>query len=323
MKSGVEIREARSADVARATELLRDQLGGHHIDLTEDAAERCVRGLLDRPDAGRVLVAGAGDEVIGIAIVSFLWTVEHGGAAAWLDELYVLPERRGDGVGRRLVDEVVKIAEASGCHAVDLEVEVGHEDVERLYERAGFRRRDRARWYRPLPAPVPGTDFAPSLRETRPGTLAGPSQAGETPRDPRPHASLDHLSLGVDDLARSKRFYDAALAPLGLVAHEQITGEIAYGPAGAAPAEGFAFYVGFEDLAAKRAVAPSAGFHVALRAPTRASVRAFHAAGLASGGRDLGAPGLRPHYHEHYYGAFLLDPDGHHVEAVCHAPEVE
>ena len=73
--------------------------------------------------------------------------------------------------------------------------------------------------------------------------------------------------------------------------------------------------------AAKRALSPSAGFHLAFRAPSRDAVRAFHAAGLAHGGTDLGAPGLRPRYHADYYGAFLADPDGDHVEAVCHAPE--
>jgi GNAT superfamily N-acetyltransferase/catechol 2,3-dioxygenase-like lactoylglutathione lyase family enzyme len=308
MKSAVEIREARPGDVARATELLRDQLGGHHIDLSEDAAERCVRGLLARPDAGKILVAREDGNTIGIAILTFLWTVEHGGAATWLDELYVVPERRGDGVGQRLVEAVVKVAEAAGCSAVDLEVESGHEDVERLYERSGFRRHRRSRWYLPLATPDRSRGFVPSLREAMSG-------------GPRPFASLDHLSLGVNDLARSKAFYDAALAPLGLVAHLQIPGEVAYGPPDETPEEGFAFYIGFEDPAAKRAVSTSAGFHIALRAPTRASVRAFHAAGLANGGRDHGAPGLRPQYHEHYYGAFLLDPDGHHVEAVCHAPE--
>jgi catechol 2,3-dioxygenase-like lactoylglutathione lyase family enzyme len=141
------------------------------------------------------------------------------------------------------------------------------------------------------------------------------------PSGPRPFASLDHMSLGVSDLARAKAFYDAALAPLGLVAHEQIPGEVAYGPPDETPVEGFAFYIGFEDPAAKRPVHPAAGFHVAFRAPTRAAVRAFHEAALANGGKTYGEPGLRPQYHADYYGAFVLDPDGHHIEAVCHAVE--
>ena len=66
---------------------------------------------------------------------------------------------------------------------------------------------------------------------------------------------------------------------------------------------------------------PIPGAHLCIRAPDRASVATFHAAALAAGGRDDGAPGLRPHYHADYYGAFVLDPDGHRIEAVCHAPE--
>ena len=138
----------------------------------------------------------------------------------------------------------------------------------------------------------------------------------------RPHASLDHMSLGVNDLGRSRRFYDAALAPLGLVPHLQIPGEVAYGPPSEHdPVEGFAFYIGFEDPAAKRPVNPSAGLHVALRAPSREAVRQFYRAALAAGGLSNGEPGLRPQYHANYYGAFVIDPDGHHIEAVCHAPE--
>jgi len=113
-------------------------------------------------------------------------------------------------------------------------------------------------------------------------------------------------------------------APLGLVAHVQIPGEVAYGPRGDLNVdEGFAFYIGFEDPSAKRQVSPFAGFHVAFRAPTREAVRRFYEAALAAGGRDNGPPGLRPNYHANYYGAFVLDLDGHHIEAVCHAPESE
>ena len=70
-----------------------------------------------------------------------------------------------------------------------------------------------------------------------------------------------------------------------------------------------------------RPVRPSAGFHIAFRAPSRAAVVAFYEAALHAGGRDYGAPGLRPRYHSHYFGAFVLDPDGHHIEAVCHQPD--
>jgi ribosomal protein S18 acetylase RimI-like enzyme/catechol 2,3-dioxygenase-like lactoylglutathione lyase family enzyme len=301
-----EIREAAAHDLAAAVALLRTQLGEHAIDLAPDARARAVRGIERNREFGRVLVAHDGGRIVGVALLSFLWTLEHGGASAWLDELYVAPDARGRGIGRALAEAAIAAAESADCIALDLEVEPGHDAAVRLYETLGFRRHDRARWMRPL-ARARSVDSA---------SLATPDS-----RDCRPFASLDHLSLGVADLARSKAFYDAALAPLGLVAHVQIPGEIAYGPPDESPVSGFAFYIGFEDPAAKRAVSPSAGFHLAFRAPTRQRVRDFHTAGLAHGGTDLGAPGLRPRYHADYYGAFLADPDGHHVEAVCHAAE--
>jgi ribosomal protein S18 acetylase RimI-like enzyme/catechol 2,3-dioxygenase-like lactoylglutathione lyase family enzyme len=302
---GYAIREATATDFRAAVALLQTQLAEHAIDLAPAVLARAVRGIERNREFGRVLVARAGERVVGVALISFLWTLEHGGAAAWLDELYVVPEARGGGIGRALTEAAIAAAESADCIALDLEVEPGHDAAIRLYERLGFRRHDRARWMRPLAR-----------------GRAGDAASLDTPdsRDRRPFASHDHLSLGVNDLARAKAFYDAVLAPLGLVAHQQITGEYAYGPPDESPVQGFAFYVGFEDPKAKRADAPSAGFHLAFRAPTRAAVRAFHAAGLAHGGTDLGAPGLRPHYHADYYGAFLADPDGHHVEAVCHAP---
>lgn len=304
---GATIREATGADRAAVVALLRAQLDEHSIDLASDAIDFAVRGLERNRELGRVLVAVDADgSVLGVAVLSFLWTLEHGGASAWLDELYVAPAGRGRGLGRALTEAAIAAADAAACIALDLEVEPGHEVAERLYERLGFRRHRR-------------THLVLPLARGRAGDAA--SLATPDSREARPFASLDHLSLGVGDLARSRRFYDAALAPLGLVPHATGPTEIGYGPPGEKPVQGFAFYIGFEDPAAQRAVAPSAGFHFALRAPNREAVRRFHAAGLAHGGADLGAPGLRPHYHADYYGAFLADPDGHHVEAVCHAPE--
>jgi catechol 2,3-dioxygenase-like lactoylglutathione lyase family enzyme len=126
---------------------------------------------------------------------------------------------------------------------------------------------------------------------------------------------LDHVSLGVSDLERSRRFYDAALRPLGLVRIVDFDGRGSdYGA--------MAGQLGVElTITVEARAAPSPGFHLCLRAPDRAAVRAFHAAALAAGGRDDGAPGLRPKYHPDYYGAFVLDPDLHRLEAVCHAPE--
>jgi catechol 2,3-dioxygenase-like lactoylglutathione lyase family enzyme len=117
---------------------------------------------------------------------------------------------------------------------------------------------------------------------------------------------IDHTGLAVADVALSKAFYRAALAPLGyqlLMEWEQFAGF------GVAPKPDF--WIG-QDTPNKPPI------HVAFRAETREQVDAFYKAALAAGGRDNGAPGPRPHYHANYYGAFVLDPDGHNIEAVCH-----
>jgi len=126
---------------------------------------------------------------------------------------------------------------------------------------------------------------------------------------------LDHASLGVSDLDRSRRFYDAALRPLGLVRIVDFGRGSDYG---AAPGS---LGVEFTITREIQVRAPAAGAHLCFRAPSRCAVREFHAAALSAGGRDDGAPGLRPQYHADYYGAFVFDPDGHRIEAVCHAPE--
>ena len=128
---------------------------------------------------------------------------------------------------------------------------------------------------------------------------------------------LDHIGFAVSDLARSRRFYEAALAPLG------ITLIIEIGP-GETESRGTALGFGVENdpffwIGDNERVGE--GTHIAFRAVTRAEVDAFHAAALAAGGRDNGAPGLRPHYGPTYYAAFVHDPDGINVEAVCHREE--
>ena len=120
---------------------------------------------------------------------------------------------------------------------------------------------------------------------------------------------LGHLSFGVADLRRSIVFYDAALATLGYVRVWTADNAAGYGEPG-----------GNDRLALKLqtgpVVPPGPGFHLALVAPSRAAVDRFHAAALAAGGTDEGAPGLRPHYGPNYYAAFVRDPDGHKLEAV-------
>ena len=119
---------------------------------------------------------------------------------------------------------------------------------------------------------------------------------------------LDHVGLAVADVAHSKRFYAAALGPLGYTVAADYGTALGFGAGGKAD-----FWIALG--------APSPRVHVAFQAADRATVRAFYEAALAAGGRDNGAPGERPHYHASYYGAFVLDPDGHNVEAVCHTPE--
>jgi catechol 2,3-dioxygenase-like lactoylglutathione lyase family enzyme len=126
---------------------------------------------------------------------------------------------------------------------------------------------------------------------------------------------FDHVGFGVSDLARSRSFYERALAPLGIAVQMEVTSEqtggyegLGFGPPGRP-----LFWIGTGE-------ALRGSLHVAFAAADRSAVDAFHRAALDAGGRDNGAPGLRPHYHPNYYGAFVLDPDGHNIEAVCHSP---
>lgn len=121
---------------------------------------------------------------------------------------------------------------------------------------------------------------------------------------------IDHVVLGVGDIATSRAFYEQALAPLGVKVVLDLPGYIGFGD-GARPW----FFVATRT--------PTERVHVAFSAPSRAVVDGFHAAALAAGGRDNGAPGPRPVYHPHYYGAFVYDPDGNNIEAVCHQPVSE
>jgi catechol 2,3-dioxygenase-like lactoylglutathione lyase family enzyme len=123
---------------------------------------------------------------------------------------------------------------------------------------------------------------------------------------------LDHVSIGVRDLAAARRFYDATLGALGYECLSPGADALGYGR------ESAAFWV----CAVPRAVPadPEHGLHFAFVAPSRASVDAFHAAALASGGGDNGAPGLRPDYGADYYAAFVTDPDGYRLEAYCGVP---
>jgi catechol 2,3-dioxygenase-like lactoylglutathione lyase family enzyme len=125
---------------------------------------------------------------------------------------------------------------------------------------------------------------------------------------------LDHISLTASNLAASKAFYDAALAPLGIVVlWPQDPEAIAYGYGEAGTQKPY-FWLAEGGQVTGR-------LHVAFTAPSRAAVDAFYKAALAAGGRDNGPPGLRVQYQPDYYGAFVLDPDGWNIEAVCHGAD--
>ena len=132
---------------------------------------------------------------------------------------------------------------------------------------------------------------------------------------------LDHVSVPAGDFERSARFYDAVLAPLGLerIRTPELVG-IRIADYGVGDVLAFSVGAPIEAPPAGWAVSPLVGVHIAFRAVSRRSVNAFYAAGLEAGGEDNGAPGLRD-YEPNYYAAYLLDPDGHHIEAVCRAPE--
>jgi catechol 2,3-dioxygenase-like lactoylglutathione lyase family enzyme len=119
---------------------------------------------------------------------------------------------------------------------------------------------------------------------------------------------IDHVVIGVADLDTSREFYERALAPLEIDVLLDLPGYIGFGNEGRPW-----FFIATRE--------PTARVHFAFSAINRATVDAFHAAALTAGGVDNGEPGLRPIYHEHYYGAFVLDPDGNNIEAVCHHPE--
>jgi catechol 2,3-dioxygenase-like lactoylglutathione lyase family enzyme len=127
---------------------------------------------------------------------------------------------------------------------------------------------------------------------------------------------IDHTGLAVSDFSKSKAFYSKALSAIGysllMELPASVTGSTDVAGFGEAPKPDFWISSGSPN---------KPPIHIAFRVRTRAQVDAFYKAAMAAGGRDNGQPGLRPHYHSNYYGAFVLDPDGHNIEAVCHTPE--
>ena len=122
---------------------------------------------------------------------------------------------------------------------------------------------------------------------------------------------INHVSIGVRDVAKTKRFYDAAFKPLGYTCLSESSGSLGYGR------DGVAFWISASESPV--AADPKSGLHFCFDAPTRKSVDAFHAAALKAGGKDNGKPGLRTDYGANYYAAFVVDPDGYRIEAYCAA----
>ncbi|OWY28435.1 VOC family protein [Herbaspirillum robiniae] len=126
---------------------------------------------------------------------------------------------------------------------------------------------------------------------------------------------IDHTGVIVSDFAKSKAFYAAALAPIGYTLIMEVPAAVT----GHTDVAGFGEN-GKPDFWISRGTPNQPPIHVAFRVGQRAPVDAFHGAALGAGGRDNGGPGIRAHFHPDYYGAFVLDPDGHNIEVVCHAP---
>ncbi|MDE0942719.1 MAG: VOC family protein [Alphaproteobacteria bacterium] len=125
---------------------------------------------------------------------------------------------------------------------------------------------------------------------------------------------FSHITVGTNDIDRAKAFYDPVLGTLG---QERFMAGDTYAAYGVVDDDQFWLLTPFN----KASASAGNGNHVAFLAPNRAAVDAFHAAALDNGGSDEGAPGLRPHYHANYYGAYVRDPDGNKIQAVCHRAE--
>jgi catechol 2,3-dioxygenase-like lactoylglutathione lyase family enzyme len=122
---------------------------------------------------------------------------------------------------------------------------------------------------------------------------------------------INHVSIGVSDIATTKAFYGAALKPVGYTCLSAGDSSLGYGK------DAVAFWL--SQTKTPVTADPASGLHICFDAPTRKSVDAFHKAALASGGRDNGKPGLRADYGDNYYAAFVIDPDGYRIEAYCSA----
>jgi ribosomal protein S18 acetylase RimI-like enzyme len=146
----IHIFPAQATDLDDVLMLLTRQFEEHGIELPAAQLRAAVQTMLADPRLGLILLACAGTEAHGLACLSFCWTLEHGGKSAWLDELYVLPQFRSQGIGKALLEATLKYASEQGCAAIDLEVDREHRRAESLYQRAGFEALPRSRWVKDL-----------------------------------------------------------------------------------------------------------------------------------------------------------------------------
>ena len=150
MQAEIQIEPAQKSHKQKVLDLLKAQMAEHHIVIAPNRILQAIEGYLNHPDLGFILVARRQKEIVGVACVSLIWTIEHGGKSSWLEELYVSPESRGTGTGSRLLDGVIERTRQLQCDGIDLEVEADHQRVEALYRRAGFRQHSRTRWVKSL-----------------------------------------------------------------------------------------------------------------------------------------------------------------------------
>jgi GNAT superfamily N-acetyltransferase len=154
--NAISIKPLAESQIGAVTALFDAQLREHGIMVSADGLRRTARMVMADPRYGFMLVAGADDgRVVGVAYASTILRLEHGGVSGWLEELYVLPEYRGTGIGSRLLGEVIVQARKLGWRALDLEVDDVHQRVIPFYVRHHFRAHSRARFYRPLGDDLP------------------------------------------------------------------------------------------------------------------------------------------------------------------------
>jgi GNAT superfamily N-acetyltransferase len=149
----VRIDLATGGDAPAAVALLARQLDEHHVDLAPGALAGAVAAILADAAKGMILLARQGGEGVGVACLAQTFTLEHGGYVWWLDELYVVPELRSQGIGTAMLHRAIAFAREAGARALELEVEEDHRRAARLYARSGFRALARRRWTLPLGGP--------------------------------------------------------------------------------------------------------------------------------------------------------------------------